>query len=290
MAFTLFDLLLEAYDKLGQATVSKATGGAVGTLIDSQQAGAYTDADTDDWKGGGIGIVRDSAGASAAPEKEFAFISGFDPSTGTFTFDAAMTVAPASGDTYFFTTSLFPFRNAIEQANFALRSIGDVPLTDITTLDVDDEHSEYSIAVGLKRGIYRVDLQTYTSDANDNQWRELYDWEISPATAGSAANLILRDIPYTNDASAIKIWYRGPHPTLSVASSPILETLDPEYVVLKTVIAMLESYVRRINDAESPWNQALADYKNESYKLELQRGPIRKARHPRVLEIDWNDG
>jgi len=80
--------------------VSTATGGAVGTVVDSAYAIPGATADHFDFKI--IKIATDAGGAGAAPEGEVRYISegGYTAATGTFATEVDFTAAVASGDTY----------------------------------------------------------------------------------------------------------------------------------------------------------------------------------------------
>src|SRR3989337_2202661 len=80
--------------------VSTATGGAVGTVVDSAYAIPGATADHFDFKI--IKIATDAGGAGAAPEGEVRYISegGYAASTGTFTPSVNFTAAVANLDTY----------------------------------------------------------------------------------------------------------------------------------------------------------------------------------------------
>src|SRR3990167_10530010 len=79
---------------------STATGGAVGSVVDS--AYAIPGATTDHFDMRIIKIATDAGGAGAAPEGEVRYLSeaGFTAATGTFATEVDFTAAVASGDTY----------------------------------------------------------------------------------------------------------------------------------------------------------------------------------------------
>src|SRR3990167_10690202 len=155
MAFTLSNLLQSMYKELGQLKLRRATGGGTTTVIDTTLLGLLTDETPKD---GTMFIVRDAVGASAAPEGEFARISSYVDLTTTFTVDATLTAAVASGDTYGWASSRYPLDMMMQMEKDGLRALGDVPLVDITTLDTAASQTEYDYAVTWKRvEPYRVD-------------------------------------------------------------------------------------------------------------------------------------
>ena len=108
MAFTLSNLLVGAFQGLGQMTIgNKATGGSTTTVVDSTQANTARD---NAWKNGAMFITRDAGGASAAPEGQFQRISAFTNSSGTFTVETAFSTAVAAGDIYGYTSPYYPLR------------------------------------------------------------------------------------------------------------------------------------------------------------------------------------
>src|SRR3990167_11000316 len=80
--------------------IGTATGGAVGTVVDS--AYAIPGATTDHFDFRIVKIATDAGGAGAAPEGEVRYLSegGYTAATGTFATEVDFTAAPASGDTY----------------------------------------------------------------------------------------------------------------------------------------------------------------------------------------------
>lgn len=83
----------------GLAQIGTATGGSTTTIVDTTRlkSSQYSD---DSWTGGYARISYDAGGAAAAPEGELSPITTYAASTGTVTFNPAMTAAPASGDIY----------------------------------------------------------------------------------------------------------------------------------------------------------------------------------------------
>jgi hypothetical protein len=276
LALTLHDLLWECYKRLGQTKTGVVDSGSTTTVVDAMQSAEFVEGlETDAYNNGGVFILYDAAGLNAAPQGEFGQITSFDTETGTFGFDTLSDV-PAAGDKYGFTTTLFPFLDAIEHANSALKVIGDVETVDSSTLTTDSTHSEYTVAVGWKRNIYRVDYQGNTSDSNDNQWIRVDNWEYIPGAAGAAGKLIL---PKIGDGVYLRISYMGPHTRLSVHDDEVDESIDPEYAIQATIVQMLEAFVTQMgeNAMDTLWPQRLGDAKNQLMKWEMKRPvPIHK--------------
>ena len=235
MAFYLSNLLQKAYARLGQANYSVATGGDTATIVDSKQAGLHGD---NEWALGSAIVIRDSAGASAAPENEYAYLTGYTDSTGTFTAaTSAFSSSCGAGDTFMFINDFYPLYTMIELANEAVQSFGTIPLID-TSITTAAAQTEYTYPVAAKRRPpLRVEYQGKTNDANDNRWIPIDNWRYDPATAGSTGILV---IPQLGTGRTVRIWYEGVHPTLKAYNSPILESLEPELVTARLVELALE--------------------------------------------------
>jgi len=224
MSYQLWNLIRDTYQELGQLQVGQATGGSTTTVVDARLARTGKD---DDWKDGAVIILEDGAGA--APEGEFARVSGSVDSTGTLTIDA-LTAAVASGDVYGLVSAYYPLKQMIELANVALKSLGDLALVDTTTLDTEPDKTEYAAAVGWKRRRpIQVDIQVRTGDADDNRWQTLYDWEFVPSSAGLSGLIGFRQQPTAS--RDLRVWYEDVHPRLSDFDDVIHETIHPTLAV-----------------------------------------------------------
>jgi len=269
LAFTLHDLLWECYKRLGQAKTGVVDSGSTTTIVDAMQSSEFVEGlETDAYNGGGIFILYDAAGASAAPQGEFEAITSFDTETGTFGFDA-LSAEPAVGDKYGFTTTLFPFLDAIEHANSALKVIGDVETVDSSTLTAVGDSYEYTVAVGWKRNVYKVEYE----DSSDN-WHRIDDWEYIPGSAGATGLLRL---PSITTSTLLRISYMGSHGRLSVHDDEVDESIDPEYAIQATLTQMLEAFVTQMgkNAMDTLWPQRLGDARNQLQKWEMIR-PVPK--------------
>ncbi|MBW8012501.1 MAG: hypothetical protein FVQ83_14895 [Chloroflexi bacterium] len=263
MAFNLSNLVQAIYTELGQLTASTATGGSTTTAVDSKLQGQYGD---DDWKDGALFVIRDAAGAGAAPEGEFSRISAYDDdgSDGTFTIDS-LTAAIASGDTFGFVNAYYPLHSMIELVNAALRALGDIALVDTTTLDTESSKTEYAAAVAWKRRRpLAVDIQGKTGDGNDNRWVRVYDWDFVPAAPGSTGLIIFKSQP--TSSRDIRVWYKDAHPRLSDYDDVVSETITPELAVAVGV----ERALRWQNSRAGGGDPFLLERWNDA-KVELER-------------------
>lgn len=280
MALTLSDVLQAGYAELGQLNVSLATGGSTTTITDTTQ----TDGDDDAWKDGAAFVVNTTDGLS--PIGQFQRVSAYVAATGVLTVDTAFTTAIGAGDTYGLVGSYYPLRQMIKSVNDALRSLGDVDLTDTTTLDTAVATTEYAASATWKRAApFRVDIQGITgSSSTDNSWRVIQDWEYVPAVAGSAGKIIFRD--YQPASRDIRVWYKGPHPTLAAYSDVVAEIHDPEIVVQAFVAKALEWQNTRSQGADQFLLQRGQKAEQKLANLMVARPRQRVRRKPRLLIVD----
>src|SRR3990167_6302277 len=95
--------LSQGLSHIGLLQYGRATGGSVTTVIDTNRP---EEDEPEDFEDGTIIILRDSAGAGAAPEGEFSRVTAYAPGTTTFTTADTLTAAVASGDRYGVTGNL----------------------------------------------------------------------------------------------------------------------------------------------------------------------------------------
>ncbi len=266
MSYTLSTLLVDLYAELGQLTVSTATGGTTATVVDSKQADTQGDEDSVSWA---AFIIESTDGE--APEGQMALVTSYTDSTGTFTSAASSyTVAPAAGDTFGFTNDFYPFYDMMRTVNRALKSLGEIPLVDTTTLDTAATQTEYTYSTSWKRAPpFRVDVQGKTTDANDNRWMQILDWEYIPATAGSTGLLVL---PQLVAGRGLRVWYRGVHPILNTYEDAVYEGFPDQLVLAACVEKALvwqnsrmqggdDFLLQRLNDARQDLAIARETYK-----------------------------
>jgi hypothetical protein len=279
-------MLQSMYKELGQLQLRRATGGGTSTVIDTTILGRYTDETP---VNGTMFIVRDSAGAGAAPEGEFNRISNYVDSTTTFTVDTAFTTAVASGDIYGWANSRYPLDLMIQMANDGLRALGDMPLVDTTTLDTAAAQTEYTYAVAWKRTPpYRVDIQGTVGDANDNDWLETRNWEYVPAAAGSTGLVVFHSQPPTG--RDIRIWYRGPHGTLNAYSDVVNEAINPELAVVMGALKALEFANSRVQGSDPFILQRINKLEARRIELTSDRPIHRPTRKAKILVVGTGQG
>ena len=255
MALTLSKVMARAWRELGFAVDIKATGGSATTIIDTNSQYSADDA----LVGGTAIIVRDALGAGASPEGKFARITDYVASTTTFTIET-VTDAVAAGDSVLLATPRIKLPQMIQAANDGLADLGTISLVD-TSLTSAAAQTEYALPVGLKiKRLLDVQIQGITTDGNDNRYVSIIGQSrYIPAAPGSTGLLILPQLPADR---TIKIIYEGVHPTLSVYSDVISETIQEELAVAATINKALTWYVSKRGDSAldtfviQRWNDA----------------------------------
>jgi hypothetical protein len=200
----LTHVLQQLYRRLG-AKVTLATGGSTTTAI----------------------VVEDAGGLAASPEGEFSRVTDYVAGTQTLTLSPALLTAVASGDRVLIAPPDFPLYDMIEAVNDALRYLSTVPRFD-TSITTEANRTEYDLPVALKgRQILGVEIQGITTDANDNRWRPVSNWEIGYAAAGAAGTIILPQFPVDY---IVRIAYLAEHARVATYAASIDEHLDRNLV------------------------------------------------------------
>ena len=243
-AWTLFDLAYRTAREISPTFEGIATGGATTTIIDTVRL--LTHLPDDAFNLGTAFLVRDSAGAGAAPEKEFSRITDFVSSTGTVTM-AAMTTAVAAGDRYALAGSRYDLDRIISAINSVLMRIK-VPTEDTTTLDTAAAQLEYSLPVAVLDDHIEVWLQGKTGDANANYWLPMHNWHIAETGTGTQKLLIFHAQPISS--RDLKIVYYIPHPSLYVATDKLRESINIEYVVYSAALELLKDELNKMNSGD----------------------------------------
>jgi hypothetical protein len=234
----------------------------------------------DSWKNGAVFIVRDYGGASAAPENEFSLCTGYADTTGAFT--TVWTSAPGAGDVFMFVNDFYPLYTMIELANGSLQSLGPIPLVD-TSLTSAVNQTEYDLPVAAKRKRpTRIQYQGRTGDADDNKPIDIDNYDYRPATAGTAAKLLLPQLP---SGRTIYIWYEGVHPTLTAYNSPILESIEPELAVKALVEYALEWQNTRLQGGDDFLLQRGTKAEGQRMEAEVKFVPAKPSRKSKLFVI-----
>jgi hypothetical protein len=252
MSFTLGELIEDVYAELGQLQVSTATGGTSTTLVDEKMKGSGSDKD---WKDGTL-LMLDADGE--APEGEFSTIAEYQDNNGTFTLRTGFSAAPEDGDCYGLVSAQYPVGVMLRLINHGLRTLGDIPLVDNTTLQTVSGQSEYPVEASWKRRPpYRIDLQV-NIDETGLRWQRIYDWEYIPSAAGEAGRIVFQQqLP---DGRPLRVWYQGPHKPVKHFNDPIAEVIAPSLAVAACVEQGLRWQNSRLGGGDSfmlqRWNDA----------------------------------
>lgn len=262
MTETLFDLTHEVAAELGVVVEGYATGGSITTIVDANER-----TETDDhFNGGSAWILRDSAGAGAAPENEMEIISDFANSTNTITLQSALSEAVAAGDWYALATKLYPLYQIIRQINRALTTIGPVPVTSKTLTTVAGQTLYDLPAVAMNLQINDVRVAT-SSDSDDPDYVTVYDWDIERTAVGSVDKLYLPDRFGTGFTVAID--YIDYHIGLRVETDQLNERIPKQYLIYQACLNLLlwrkkqpgGSGDRTINESVNFYNAKLNEMK-----------------------------
>ena len=263
----VWEVLRDALGHIGALERHTATGGSTTTMVDS----AATSGDSSAYVGGFGMVLRDAGGAAAAPEGEFAAISGF--SAGTWTV-GTLTAAVAAGDRFAVTKKRFPLADVIEWLNMALRSLGDIVYVDTTTLDTASNQTEYTQAVDWKRNPLAIDMQTHLNDANDNRWTRIWQVKEVPAAPGSTG---LFELPQLASGYDLRVWYKTTHPTVNAYSDSIAEVIHPELAKAALVLQIQKSIAAQRQFADENSSRA-ANFAVQEFEDAMRKfgGTLRK--------------
>jgi len=248
-SYHLTDLLSDVLRELGSIQYFTASSGSTTTAVN-------TETNLTDTSLSGTIFIKDTTDG-ALPIGEYKSVSAFAPATGTFTFSAVSAVVGA-GDVFGYANPRYPVSQLIEHCNRGLSKLGQIPVISTTDLTGVANQTEYAASLAWKYDVFRVDLQQVTTDANDNKWLELRDWEYIPATAGSTGLIVFqRQISVGNK---LRVWSRQRHPRVDAFDDVINESIHPELAVGACVVEALR-YQNGLTSGEDKfllqlWNNA----------------------------------
>lgn len=269
MTFTLGELTYMVARELGIVDEGVATGGGTTSLIDTN---ARTE-DDDFYNGGTVWILRDAAGLGAAPENEYGVVSDFANSTSTATMQAALTAAIASGDRYAIADDKVPLHIIIQKINQALGELRTVPYVDVTSITTADNQTEYTLPIASKQDLRQVFIQGETDDANDNQWREIYNWKVEQADPGVAPVLIVPG--QFISGYSLKLVYMAVHADLHTYTDPLSEFVPKERVIYPAVAECFR--YRKQRTRWNDWDSDIAIWQDKTERAKRDY-PIRTPR------------
>jgi hypothetical protein len=252
MPKTLFDLTYELARLLGVVSEGVATGGSTTTIVDTVER---TEA-SDFWNGGTAWITYDAAGAGAAPQGEYSFISDFDATTDTLTLRSTLTATVASSDRYAVAGLRYPLQLLTQKVNEVLRTIPIVK-DDITTITIAALQTEYSLPADLWE-LKEVWIQTNVDDTNDTQPVKLYDYHIQKSATGTANKLVLNRQFTAGDI--LKLVYLTDHQTLRAATDKLDDSIHINRVLYDAAVRCLLWYKSKVGDSDTSVNDLLNLY------------------------------
>jgi len=284
VAYWLTNVLQDAYSDLGQSeTFLATTTGTTTTTLNSNYSVREEPPEDSYLLDGTLIVVRDAAGASAAPEGEFGRISAYDAGTYTFTHDA-LTVATAAGDTVMVAPSLYPLREMIRIVNSSLRELGNILLVD-TSITTASGQLEYTYPIALKsKEPARVQIQGVTDDSDANEWKEFGNYYVVPAAPGSTGLFVFKT-EYDSGYN-VKLWYEGVHPELTAYNSVISETIPPP-LIRAMVVERALTWINSKNYGSDKYMVEML--KDARQRLNAVRGEFRIWRPRRRKAIEWPD-
>jgi len=248
-----------------------ATGGGTASVINTGIATRPNPYDDDYGIGYTAFVVRDAGGLNAAPENEFAEVTGYASGTQTFSFaTGSFTTAVASGDKIALANGDWPSPTLMELANRMLKDIGRIELVDTSLVTVSGlgDH-DYTLPVAAKYSVRRVQVQEWVGDS----YNTIYQREITPS-APNVAGLIT--LPPLTSGLTIKLWYEGVHPALTAYSSPISETIDDHVAIAGLSAYAIRWYNTTVGGKNDFWRQRGAEAWQD-YIAALKERPIKKS-------------
>lgn len=273
MTYTLFDLTYMVARELGLAQEGIATGGSTTTLVDTLGR-----AEPDDyWNNGTVWVLRDAAGAGAAPEGEYAVITDYVQSTATLTLREALTAAVAGGDRYGCMMKYIPLNVIIQQINDSLMLLGTIPYADKVSITIENNKTEYALPIASKQDLREVWLQTY-QNVTDNQYLRLYNWKVEQADPGAAPRLVLPE-QYTA-GYALKLVYMANHPAMKVATATLSEFVPVERVILPAVLGCYKW--RKVQTGWNRWDDQIKTYEALVQQVKLDKRIVKPGRTPHI--------
>lgn len=235
MTISLFDLVWKCVVELGTAKTGTATGGSTTTLIDTN---ALRLVENDYFNEGTVFVLKDSAGASAAPEKEFGKIKDFTQTSKTVTLYDALTAAIAAGDMYGIANRRFPLFLITEKINNALFMDGYIPGEDTSITTVAGQ-LEYTMPVDASRDLRQV-LYAYSDDTDANEWTPVVNFKIKKTATGSGDTLVLAyELPA---GQTLWLRYAKQHARLETAAAELDTAIHPDRVVYPACAELLRWY------------------------------------------------
>lgn len=279
MAFLTTNLVQNILSELGQVDphfgLFEATGGSATTFINTNFGNFENPPEQDVFKNY-LAIVVSAGGTS--PEGKWSVCSGYTDTDYTGTI-ATVTDAIASGDVIMLAKQdKFPLQQILFAINRGLEYLGDVPQNADTSLSTVSGQTEYSIPVGVKRGLKQVWIEV---GEDITEWMQIHDRR-NELTAGGTPSVLY--LPDWISGYTIRLVYDGPHPKVTAYNSEINEYIHPKVATCAAILKLLEWYNRRDEnqDSESYFLWLENEYRTKHLPFALAENPIQKtARGPK---------
>jgi hypothetical protein len=272
---TLSDILQITAGDLGITDHFTASGtGTVTTTVNTAFANESEPPDEERFKNNYLLVKRDAAGAGADPEGKWALISAYDTATYTITHATLTPGITAAGDEILLIKqSNFPLLEMIAAVNRAFKKLGSHYFTDITSITIAADQTEYSLPAAAQE-VLDVQIATDT-DTNDYRWKSIPGWRIiQSASAMTSAPLLY--IPQQTTGYTIMLHYKGLHPAVVTYDDVIDKFIPEDLLVAATKVCLLESYINsKAGSVKDHWGnayqEALRQFNEGKILLPIQR-------------------
>ena len=284
MTYTLGQITHKVASQLQILSEGKATGGSTTTIIDTS---LRTEAD-DYWNGGSAWIWYDAGALGADPEYSYSVISDFVNSTSTITLRDTLPAAVASGDRYSVCRRVGKdtwIDIIIQKVNDAARDIGPIPQVDVTTVTIAQNQKEYSLPITAGMRLKRV-FNATTVDANDNDWVEIYNWEVEHATPGNQPVLILPQQEVTG--YGIKLDYLDYHPEMQISTDVLSDMVPLDLVVFPAALACMY-WRKELFDGTDKWDAVIGRTEAKVAELKLSLMVEKPHKPGKIMRIGWRE-
>lgn len=293
MSFTLFDMHVQAHEKVGTIFYGQTSASTdVNSIEDQTQSSATADGQFD---GGTLYITQAGSTVSTASwaQGRFGRIIDYDASSGQFTVSTAGFTTVATGASsglipaetiYGVATPEFNLQLMNRLANAALRTLGPLVYID-RTMQSSGNQTVYALSTLATRGRpFRVDIEGRTGSSADNpDWVPLHGWYIEPSTEGVGHNIIFpRYLPANRD---IRVFYEMDHQKVTDSTQVIDGRLHPELVTLALVEKMYEYRNSRARGAQDFDIQRWSDAKRQLAEARIRWPLWKPKKKAQVLHI-----
>ena len=269
MTDTLFDVLYDTYERLGELQGGEATGGGV-TTCESTNA-KWKDLNNNIYLRGTIFLPDDSV---------FAEVTAFSANGTIATWTLGTlpgSLAVAATEEFHVAFPHYYLTDAIRSVNSVLRKLL-VPMEDQSLTTVAGQ-TEYTVPIACKGAVKQVWIQQ-SSTSGDYRFVPNTTWYIrQEGDAAGTETLVFRQEP--DSGQTILLGYMGRPAAVSVYNSSINEYVPFDLLVQMVVVHMLRRKYRQTHDEDvaDEMSEALTDLRNIKRVQKIPR--LRK--HARTL-------